>query len=63
VRAFTAAAVQVAPHPGPLTAASVKANLAACVDLADRNLAMVERHLDDLRRPARTSFPHPPPER
>ena len=31
--------------------------------LADRNLALVERHLDDLRRPARTSFPHPPPER
>jgi deaminated glutathione amidase len=31
--------------------------------LADRNLAMVERHLDDLRRPARTGFPHPPPER
>jgi predicted amidohydrolase len=31
--------------------------------LADRNLAMVERHLDDLRRPARTRFPHPPPER
>jgi hypothetical protein len=31
--------------------------------LADRNLAMVERHLDDLRRPAATRFPHPPPER
>jgi predicted amidohydrolase len=31
--------------------------------LADRNLAMIERHLDDLRRPARTPFPHPPPER
>jgi deaminated glutathione amidase len=31
--------------------------------LADRNLALVERHLDDLRRPARASFPHPPPER
>jgi predicted amidohydrolase len=31
--------------------------------LADRNLAMVERHLDDLRRPAKTPFPHPPPER
>jgi deaminated glutathione amidase len=31
--------------------------------LADRNLAMVERHLDDLRRPARTRFPHPPAER
>ena len=26
--------------------------------LADRNLAFVERHLEDLRRPARTSFPH-----
>jgi deaminated glutathione amidase len=26
--------------------------------LADRNLAFIERHLDDLRRPARTSFPH-----
>jgi hypothetical protein len=24
---------------------------------------MVERHLDDLRRPARTPFPHPEPER
>ena len=31
--------------------------------LADRNLAMVERHLGELRRPARTPFPHPPPER
>jgi predicted amidohydrolase len=31
--------------------------------LADRNLALVERHLDELRRPARTPFPHPPPER
>jgi deaminated glutathione amidase len=26
--------------------------------LADRNLAFIERHLDDLRRPAKTSFPH-----
>jgi deaminated glutathione amidase len=26
--------------------------------LADRNLALIERHLDDLRRPARTAFPH-----
>lgn len=26
--------------------------------LADRNLALVERHLDDLRRPASTGFPH-----
>jgi|SRR5947207_9261598 len=26
--------------------------------LADRNLALIERHLDDLRRPARSGFPH-----
>jgi deaminated glutathione amidase len=26
--------------------------------LADRNLALVERHLEALRGPARTSFPH-----
>jgi deaminated glutathione amidase len=26
--------------------------------LADRNLALIEHHLDDLRRPARTGFPH-----
>jgi len=26
--------------------------------LADRNLALIDRHLEDLRRPARTSFPH-----
>jgi deaminated glutathione amidase len=31
--------------------------------LADRNLDLVERHLEELRRPARTPFPHPPPER
>jgi len=26
--------------------------------LADRNLTLIERHLDDLRRPASTGFPH-----
>jgi hypothetical protein len=26
--------------------------------LADRNLALIEHHLDDLRRPASTPFPH-----
>jgi deaminated glutathione amidase len=31
--------------------------------LADRNLALIERHLDDLRRPAATSFPHAKPTR
>jgi predicted amidohydrolase len=29
--------------------------------LADRNLALIERHLDDLRRPAATPFPHARP--
>jgi len=29
--------------------------------LADRNLALIENHLDDLRRPAKTSFPHAGP--
>src|SRR5439155_26472422 len=33
---FAAAAVQVPPAPGPLTPASVKANLDTCVDLIDR---------------------------
>jgi predicted amidohydrolase len=31
--------------------------------LADRNLALIERHLDDLRRPAATPFPHGRPPR
>src|SRR6266568_3645080 len=29
--------------------------------LADRNLALIENHLDDLRRPAQTSFPYERP--
>lgn len=36
MRAFTAAAVQVAPMPGPLTAESVKANVAKCVEYVRR---------------------------
>jgi predicted amidohydrolase len=28
--------------------------------LADRNLAVIERHLEELRQPARTAFPHAP---
>ena len=35
MRAFTAAAVQVAPLPGPLTAESVKGNLAKAADWVD----------------------------
>ena len=48
MRPFTTAGIQAAPSPAPLSAATIKANLHTC---------------DDLRRPARTSFPHPPPER
>ncbi len=29
--------------------------------LAERNLTLIEHHLDDLRRPARTAFPHASP--
>ena len=36
MRPFTAAAVQTAPAPGPLTPASVKANLTTCADLVGR---------------------------
>jgi deaminated glutathione amidase len=36
MRAFTAAAVQIAPLPGPLTAESVKGNLAKAVDWVER---------------------------
>jgi predicted amidohydrolase len=48
MRAFTAAAVQIAPEPGPLTAASIKANLHAgaawierCVDATGAELVVL----------------------
>lgn len=36
MRAFTAAAIQIAPNPGPLTAASIEANLAKAVSYLER---------------------------
>ena len=36
MRAFTVAAVQIAPLPGPLTAESVKGNLAKAADWVTR---------------------------
>ena len=39
MRAFTAAAVQVAPVPGPLTAGRVKSNVDKCVELVERCVA------------------------
>src|SRR5512133_705752 len=56
MRPFTAAAVQVAPDPGPLTAASVKANLAACVDLVERCVAATGAELVVLPESATTGY-------
>src|SRR5215218_9085590 len=39
MRPFTAAAVQAAPCPDPLSAATIKANLHTCVDLVERCVA------------------------
>ena len=56
MRPFTAAAVQVAPAPGPLTAASVKTNLAACVDLVERCVAATGAELVVLPETATTGY-------
>jgi deaminated glutathione amidase len=56
VRAFTAAAVQVAPAPGPLTAASVKANLDALVDQLERCVAATGAELVVLPESATTGY-------
>src|SRR4029453_2475734 len=63
MRAFTAAAVQAAPAPGPLSPATVKANLAACVDLVERCVAATEAELVVLPETATTGntpAAHPP---
>lgn len=63
MRAFTAAAVQLAPVPGPLTAASVAANLARCVDFVERCVADTGAELLVLPESATTGFtPGIPPE-
>jgi predicted amidohydrolase len=56
MRAFTAAAVQVAPAPGPLTAASVKANLDALVDHLERCVAATGAELVVLPESATTGY-------
>jgi len=48
--------VQVAPAPGPLTAASVKANLGACVDLVERCVAATGAELVVLPESATTGY-------
>ena len=56
MRAFTAAAVQVAPVPGPLTAASVAANVAKLVEFTRRCVEATGAELVVLPESATTGF-------
>src|SRR5690348_16985145 len=56
MRAFTAAAVQIAPVAGPLTAASVKSNVDHCVAWLDRCVAATGAELVVLPETASTGF-------
>ncbi len=56
MRAFTVAAVQVAPVPGPLTAESVKANVDRCVAFLERCVAATGAELVVLPEAATTGF-------
>lgn len=56
MRAFTAAAVQIAPMPGPLTAESVKANGAKAADWVERCVAATGADLLVLPESASTGF-------
>ncbi|HYN68072.1 MAG TPA: nitrilase-related carbon-nitrogen hydrolase, partial [Ornithinibacter sp.] len=56
MRAFTAAAVQVAPVPGPLTAASITANLDKLVDVTRRCVEASGAELVVLPESATTGF-------
>src|SRR5215475_1210233 len=56
MRAFTVAAVQVAPVPGPLTAESVKANVDRCVAFVERCVAATGAELVVLPEAATTGF-------
>ena len=56
MRAFTAAAVQVAPVAGPLTAESIRQNLDRCVDFTRRCVAATGAELVVLPESATTGF-------
>ncbi len=56
MRAFTAAAVQIAPVPGPLSAESVKANCAKAVEWIERCVAATGAELLVLPESASTGF-------
>lgn len=63
MRAFTAAAIQIAPTPGPLTAESVKINVDKCVEYVGRCVDATGAELVVLPETATTGFtPGIPPE-
>ncbi|HEX2498274.1 MAG TPA: carbon-nitrogen hydrolase family protein [Actinomycetes bacterium] len=56
MRAFTAAAIQLAPRPGPLTAASIKANVDNAVGWVERCVAATGAELVVLPESTTTGF-------
>lgn len=56
MRALTAAAVQVAPETGPLTADSIRSNIARCAELTERCVAATGAELVVLPETATTGF-------
>jgi len=63
MKAFTAAALQIAPVPGPLSAESIAANVAKCVDFTRRCVDATGAELLVLPESATTGFtPACPPE-
>lgn len=56
MRAFTAAAVQIAPVPGPITTESIGANVAKCVDYTRRCVEATGAELVVLPESATTGF-------
>ena len=62
MRAFTAAAIQLGPAPGPLTAASIKSNVDKCVTLIEQCVEATGAELVVLPESASTGFtPGVPP--
>ncbi len=56
MKAFTAAAIQVAPVPGPLTPASIKSNVDKCVSFVERCVEATGAELVVLPESASTGF-------
>lgn len=56
MRSFTAAAIQIAPTPGPLTSASIEANIAKAVDFVERCVASTGAELVVLPETVTTGF-------